>query len=308
MFDAGVLPPWDKTLATRRFILVMRGGLGNQLFQYAAARALSARLGAELVIDSHTGFAGDTFGRKYELGELRLAAPLLDAEEAARVKRHHWVQGHLRWRVEQVYFRCFNSLHMPHWDWRFIDIFRDIYTSEYLQSYRFFQDMGQALRQELTLSRDLPPAVTRMADSIRGCSAASVHFRSPHALSADGRVVAPALLNATLDGSYYRIAVDKLAARSPESRFFLFSDDPHAEERWAAATGSSVTTVRVATGEALLDLYLMSLCRHNIIANSTFSWWGAWLNPAADKMVYAPARWYTGPAMADFYPPDWVVI
>jgi hypothetical protein len=296
-------------MAAKRFILVVRGGLGNQLFQYASARALSARLGAALVLDMRTGFVGDPYGRKYELGDLKLAAALLDPDEAAWARRRFWAQRHLRWRIEHVYFKCFNSFYLPRWYRRCADFLgNDVYTLEYLQSYRYFQEIEASLRQELTLRHDLPSSTLRVADSIQGRSSISVHFRSPHAWSADGRVVAPSMLGAGLDKNYYRKAVRELSTKAPGAYFFLFSDDPHASERWAEAVGSDAAAIRVDTGNACLDLYLMSLCRHNIIANSTFSWWGAWLNRATDRIVYAPARWYTGPAMTDFYPQDWIVI
>ena len=297
-------------MAKRRLILVVRGGLGNQLFQYASSRALSLRLGAELVLDAYTGFENDIFGQKYELDNFRIAAKALDPHEAAWAKRRYSAQRSVRWRVEQLYFRCFNTYYIP----SLFDcmssgaLCADVYVMEYLQSYRYFQHIAPQLREELTLVRELRPEERRLADAILTGSSASVHVRSPHALAADGHLVCPQYFGTELDGSYYRTAVDRVTQHSPGVRFFLFSDDPHAGDRLTAAFGSKSDAVDAGMNDACVDLFLMSLCQHNIIANSTFGWWAAWLNRWPDKTVYAPARWYTGPRPREFYPPDWLVL
>ena len=94
--------------------------------------------------------------------------------------------------------------------------------------------------------------------------------------------------------------------------FFLFSDDPDfIADAFAGLPRAHV--VRSDPQKSWEDLFLMARCRHNIIANSSYSWWGAWLNPAEDKRVIAPARWFTPGKLAacnvpDLYPDDWILL
>ena len=106
---------------------------------------------------------------------------------------------------------------------------------------------------------------------------------------------------------YYREAIGKIKEQHTDLEVFVFSDDMD----WAKAnitTDLPVTFVNGAGRQDFEDLYLMSLCRHNIIANSSFSWWGAWLNPNPEKIVVAPARWFNdkNTDTKDLLPPEWV--
>ena len=297
-------------MAKRRLIVVLRGGLGNQLFQYASCRALSLRVGAQPVLDPYSGFSDDIYGRGYQLHNFRIAAEVLDQDKALWARRRHNVQRELGWRVEHLYFRCFNSYYMPSVLGCLSNgtLGRDLYVMEYLQSYRYFQHIAPVLLEELAPARPLNSEQQRLADAILEGASASVHLRRPHALGPDGRVITPAYIGTELHGDYYRAAANYIRRKAPGIRFFIFSDDPDAGERLAGVFGSESAVVHVDAGDACVDLFLMSLCQHNIIANSTFSWWGAWLNRWPDKTVCAPARWYTGPVPRDFYPPGWLVL
>lgn len=126
-----------------------------------------------------------------------------------------------------------------------------------------------------------------------------------------GDYVSDARTHATLGVcslDYYRAAVRYIADHVEAPEFFVFSDDI----AWAQANlelGHPCHYVDHNRGaESYNDMRLMSLCRHHIIANSSFSWWGAWLNPRADKVVVAPARWFAGGnrVVDDLFPPGWV--
>ena len=93
----------------------------------------------------------------------------------------------------------------------------------------------------------------------------------------------------------------------PDAKFYFFSND----SEWVRknlANGDSVIVDCNHGKENYLDMYLMSQCSHNIIANSSFSWWGAWLNPRKEKIVIAPCRWFQHKETPDMYPKEWIKV
>lgn len=297
-----------------RLILTLRGGLGNQLFQYASARAIAARHGLHLALDAFTGFENDCYKRRYELSEFNVQAEVIDREEALFVRRRHNLQGQLWWRIEHLsvllrgtyWMRAFTAvLGMGIGRWS------DLYLNCYLQSYHYFDDIAPLLRCELTLSRELRPNKKDLAAAISPSNSVAVHVRSPRGLSADGAVVRPELASSHLSIEYYRSALADLASRVGAVQTVIFSDTVRIPPTWIEALGSPALVVAGTGADACDDLVLMSLCRHHVIANSTYSWWGAWLGPQADTLTYAPRRWFlTGRpgAVKDLYPRQWIVV
>jgi hypothetical protein len=130
----------------------------------------------------------------------------------------------------------------------------------------------------------------------------SVHIRRGDYLTVFGE-------HSVLSGEYYEAAMMRMRARFPHCTFFIFSDDAAYAREWVADRVGCVIVDHNDAATAHEDLWLMSMCRHHIIANSTFSWWGAWLNPRTDKCVTAPSEWL-GFATAETHiaSPDWALI
>jgi len=107
---------------------------------------------------------------------------------------------------------------------------------------------------------------------------------------------------------YYRAAMKLVAEKNPDARFFVFTDDPD----WVGKNMSFAYPVTLLThnnaDKNYEDLRLMSLCRHNIVANSSFSWWGAWLNANTEKIVIGPKKWFNDAALdtKDLVPDGWL--
>lgn len=299
-----------------RVIAKVKGGLGNQMFIYAAARRLAMVNGADLVLDPAIGFVNDLYGRRYELGRFALAARLATARE--RLKPFgRWRHA---WRRRRALGRPFGT--DPYvverdlaFDPRLLDLrFRGIvHLDGYWQSHRYFADVAPLIRQELRLPPPADDANRVCADRIRQAAASggaiAVHVR----FFDDPGANAQQANNASSD--YYDAAIRQMQSRWPQAQFFVFSDKP--AEAAAILERSAAPRVLVdvnqghSTAGALADLGLMAACQHFVIANSTFSWWGAWLSQTIpDKCVIAPGFVRRTPVTAwgfdGLLPPDWI--
>jgi hypothetical protein len=285
------------------------GGLGNQMFQYAGALGLAERQGRSLRLDVSAFEAYRTW--PYQLDSLMVpqdlytGAPLAEPVSMslpARVIRK--LTGSARFR-EGVY----REPHF-HFDPAVFSLEGDeILLDGYFQSPRYFEGAGALLRQRFQPKARLTETAASWAAKIDAspCSV-SLHVRRGDYLTA-----ASSAVHAALDRGYYDRAVALMQdLAGPETEFFIFSDDPDfIVEAFAGLTRAHV--VRSDPAASWEDMFLMARCRHNIIANSTYSWWGAWLNPAEYKRVIAPARWFNQDKLVacnvlDLYPDDWILL
>jgi hypothetical protein len=272
------------------------GGLGNQMFQYAAARALAARHGTGVVWD------GRDF-RHYRLRPLlidrlavtgRAATPREGAamsplrREAARLA----ARGGLRtaWHFERslAYDPAFESL--P--DGTRLD--------GHFQSARYFDSIRPILCTEFAPRAAPPAGAAAMLAAIRAVPAAAVHVRRGDYASNPTTTAVHGLCSP----GYYRAALARLAAAEPGARVFVFSDDIP----WCRATlDLPADTVFVEGNPPEWDIALMAACRHHVIANSSFGWWGAWL-AAPGGLTVAPEPWFDDPTLdgSGIAPPGWV--
>jgi len=297
----------------RSLILTLRGGLGNQLFQYASARGIAARHGLHLALDVFTGFENDSYRRRYELSDFNVQAEVVGRDEAFCVRRRHALQRRVWWRVEHLSVLLRHTYKMD----GLMAIRRsmcpgsDLYVNCYLQSYRYFEDIWPLLRSELTLSRDLKPGKRNVASLITGSNSVAVHIRSAHGLCSDGTVVSPRLADSRLPVDYYRTALADLASRVGTCQRVVFCDTPKCPSGFMEALGSGAVVIPGEDANACDDLVLMSLCRHHIIANSTYGWWGAWLGTHPEGFTYAPRHWFLARKpveFKDFYPRQWIIL
>ena len=282
------------------------GGLGNQMFQYATGRALAQRCGVPLLLDA-SGFAHYDL-RRYELDELSIQARLASEDELARagvVARAPTLVNRMKKALGMR--RPANVLKEASftYDARIKAAQAPIYLDGYWQSERYFVGIADLLRREFTLKAPTDTANADMASRIAaaGAKAVSLHIRRGDYVNNPDT----AQYHGVCSLDYYRAAVDHVAARVSDPHFFVFSDD-HAwvSENFKLPHATTLVDVNGAD-RGVWDMALMKACRHHIIANSSFSWWGAWLNPAADKIVVAPERWFAGAThdTSDLIPSTW---
>lgn len=296
-------------LSNKLVVSRVLGGLGNQLFCYAAARRLALVNGAELALDDVTGFVRERqYRRCYALDRFRIAArKATPAERLEPFERYR--RGIAKWLSRRKPFaeRRYLEQEGIDFDERLLamKVTGTLYLDGLWQSEGYFKDVEQTIRDDL---RIIPPTDAfnqRTAREIRGSHAVAVHVRW---FDAPGRA-GPY----TLSADYYRRAIALMEGKVEAPRYFLFSDDPDAARARLALPEGRVTLVSHNRGDenGYADLWLMSLCRHFITANSTFSWWGAWLGGGTGKVVVTPALKIEGRAAWGFkglIPGNWLTV
>lgn len=285
------------------------GGLGNQLFQYAAGFAAAHRTGSELRV-SLDMFDGYRLHQGFELTRVFACdvAVATDAEMAAclgpwrrpLVRRVLGRFVHGAWRGGRAVFQP----EPPQWP-DLSALGRDVYLQGYWQSERFFEAAADALRTRLVFRE--PPSATNVEwmRRIDSCASVAMHVRrGDYASAKNSRIYAQCT------PEYYRAAMAHVLRREPEAFFFVFSDDPEwARALFADQPGRVQVLDHNRGSDSYNDLRLMAHCRHNIIANSTFSWWAAWLGERPGKTVVAPASWYVDSAKdVGLIPSRWIRI
>lgn len=260
-------------------IVRLSDGLGNQMFQYAFGRALSTRRGVPLRLDV-SAYRTER-KRRYGLDHFLTEATFVTDEEAHRVVTRPRSPDEPWWDQPVV--------REPHFHYS-ADVARVPsagYFVGYWQSERHFDDVAPLIRLEFTPKQPLAGSNLEVARVIAARNAVSLHVRRGDYIS-DPKVT---ILHGVCSLDYYRAAVAHVAARVDKPEFFVFTDDPD----WTRANlkldfpAYLVTQNRDAPVE---DLRLMTLCRHHIVANSSFSWWGAWLGEKPGQIVCAPQRWF----------------
>lgn len=286
-------------------IVKLIGGLGNQMFQYAAGRALSLTHDAELKLDI-SSYGNYKLHNGYELHVLNVAARFAEAKEIAallgrapklaRLLDRRFGLGKKTYLLERSY--SFDS--------RISNVALPVYLEGYWQSHKYFEAHANQLRNDFAFNSPISGRNLELAERITDKCSVSVHVRR-------GDYASNPVTNGvhgTLSVEYYRRAIDYMVERLVSPEFFVFSDDIE----WAKKNlsfGKNITFVSHNTGRTSFeDLRLMCLCRHQIIANSSFSWWAAWLNLGSHKIVVAPKRWFRDLSVSteDLIPGDWTLI
>jgi hypothetical protein len=316
------------TLPRRSVTVHLAGGLGNQLFQYAFGRRLSLVNDAALILDA-SDYRRDakpdyeTGLRICELANFAVAGTIVEDRASATPRGPG---AHRPWLIRKTLkwwgiLRLLPGRLLPYYLRREIvepeaNHFRfdpKVYSRSvrgavsvrgFWQTEKYFSDIGDVIRRELVVHRQLSGKNLETANAIRDRMSVCVHVR--HGDNAGP--IAEKL--GVLPAAYYAQAMGKLNQELPEACFFVFSDDI----AWARQLlPAGPRTIYVEHNRGALsheDLRLMSLGKHHVVANSTFGWWGAWLGKKEGQIVYAPSRYYQNidRPNPDLYPPEWRLI
>jgi len=289
------------------------GGLGNQMFQYAAARALALKLNCDVRLDitayktyqMHNGFELC----KYALDQhtLKLDALTGDAQNQS-IGQSQFSFG----RLKRFLARKTNAI-KPNFfvekDFSFDSALFDqslpVTIEGYWQSYKYFSDVREQILKDFRLLQSPTSLNEILAKKISKSNSVSIHIRR-------GDYVSNANANSyhgICGSEYYQNAINKIEAKVSNPSYFIFSDDIEWCRLNLNVPGDSTFIGHNRGDQSHFDMHLMSLCKHNIIANSSFSWWGAWLNANLNKCVIAPKQWFAvDKNTADLLPLDWVRI
>ena len=264
------------------------GGLGNQMFQYAAGRRAAYVNKTELKLDTSWFKNPDgAIKRDYLLNVFNIEEVFATKEEINKFNVRN--QGLLTLFYKKI-----------------LKINNNTYLEGYWQSEKYFKDIKDIIRKEFILKNKADVANQKMIRQIKNCDSVSIHIRR-------GDYVFDEKTNkyhGFCDLDYYLKAVVLIAKKVKNPQFFVFSDDPIWVKQNLHLKFPYLYVDHNTGKKDYEDMRLMSECKHNIIANSSFSWWGAWLNKNKDKIVIAPKKWFRESSIntKDLIPKSWIKI
>ncbi len=288
-------------------IVEISGGLGNQMFQYALYKAFLSK-GIETELDI-SYYSLDERLRELEITRF----PYVNYQVADRgqvsVLRGYGYHDALLDKIRHRLFKSKKKVYEENLDKGFQpEVFdlQDTYVSGYWQCERYFIDICDEIRNEFCF----PDICTtlhnkdydKILSDIQRSNSVSLHIRRSDYLDKGlinvyGNICTP---------EYYFRAVQYLKKNISSPVFFVFSDDVE----WAKNNAQSdmIIVNKCSAWDGMADLFLMKNCKHHIIANSSFSWWGAWLGENRDKLVVAPKRWFNNHEQTDMICKEWIQV
>jgi len=319
-------------------VVRLNGGLGNQLFQFAAARSLAQRCRVRLILDA-TAFTLPQERRAFALRPYPIAAEVVvngyafsPTRPLAMLPRPGGVSMHPHGLLDRIAYRLTKRRGLVEdatlaavsgfrrlagrspglqlrvfredtfdYDPAFAALGTNIYLDGYWQSYRYFDDVHDLVVRELTLPYEPNDGNAGWLDRIRTSNSVCVHVRRGDYLMSDHFSQ-----HGVCSANYYGRAMRLMTERTVTPHFFVFSDDLDWSRRHIS--GDNVAFVDANSAETAHDeLKLMASCRHHIIANSSLSWWGAWLARHENQIVAAPDPWFSARKRTpDLFPPSWI--
>ncbi|MDO1451023.1 alpha-1,2-fucosyltransferase [Rhodocytophaga aerolata] len=286
-------------------IVRLNGGLGNQLFQYALGKHLAHLHKTQLKLDIRWFEKGI---RNYELKYFNINETIATEEEISFTSNMttSLINRFQRSIVEPLlpyYKRSIVEEKTNSFDRNIFKSKSDIYVKGYWQSEKYFVNIEEQIRRDFTFRYELDHKNKGLSDKIKVCNAVSVHIRRGDYVS-DPEY---AKKYGACSVDYYHRAYTLFEKKFEEPYYFIFSDDIQWVQERIKFFQPCVYINHNTGNNSYKDMQLMSLCKHNIIANSTFSWWGAWLNSNSEKIVVAPINWYhdTTIETKDLLPEGW---
>jgi len=287
-------------------------GLGNQLFQYAAGRYYAKHFGASMRLAIDPPKNAHSYGspRPFLLSHFSIAAPYseLTREERLILARRRLLLPaagvYRRMKRVQVFRETADDRYTFMGDPALRTGVETLYLVGYWQSQEIVSRVAAELREEFSFKAAPAGRDLDVLNRIQACgeNAVSLHVRrGDYTLAAEGNIALPL--------EYYDRAIAYFRERLEKPVFFIFSDDiPFMRENLPPGI-EAVFVDHNDNASSHQDMRLMAACRHHIIANSSFSWWGAWLNPRADKLVFAPKYWHLTAEsyFPGLYPAGWTI-
>jgi hypothetical protein len=277
-------------------LLRLSGGLGNQLFQYAAGRSLALKSAAKLVLD--VSFYDTGRHRSFELNSFPIHAEV--QHNAGRGTSLSRVSGFLR-----SFFGRRPVYHEPHFhfDPKFSELSPPIILSGYFQSYRYCEGIEPLIRNELRVPEPLDAATRQLARCLADPESTVLHVRRGDYISSSKA----SRIYAECTSEYYQAAMECIPGNGP---VLVLSDDLNWARTHLPRVKPLIFPEVLTNRSGIADLWLMTHAKNHIIANSSFSWWGAWLAHSRNGKKIAPRKWFNDPSVddRDLIPEDWIRI
>ena len=283
------------------------GGMGNQMFQYAAAKSLALHHNEELKLVANGGTAKNIpegiQQRQFDLHHFQVPDPLADTDEIRNFSSLSVLEK-LREKAKPNHKRKIYREPFFHYDVNFFEARSNVFLKGLWQSEKYFDKYKNDIRRIFKFKDENITSFKDVIEKMSQQNSIALHIRR-------GDYLAKVSLHVLglMSIEYYKKAIELLSSKVNDPVFYIFSDDIG----WAKENLKIDNAVFVSgsiTKHHIGDLYLMSRCKHHIIANSSFSWWGAWLNNNPEKIVITPKKWFNkGPKdTQDLIPDEWIKI
>lgn len=268
-------------------------GFGNQLFMYACGYATSRRLSTKLALD--LTYLSTNNLRNYELDKLNTVYDEIFSVDNIQYPINIAVRKilHLVIRCKYKFFKEKNTYK---YDENILNIKQDSYLFGYWQTEKYFKEYREDILKMFTPRYELSQECNSLIEKVKSCKSAAIHVRRGDYVK----------LGICLDISYYRHAFDILNKKIEGLTYFVFSDDvEYAKKIFKGIKGKFEYVENKSSNSTLDDFFIMKECKHIVMANSSFSWWAAWLNNNPNKIVIHP---FDNNKQNDFYPKEWITI
>jgi len=262
-------------------VAILKGGLGNQLFIYAACKAAVLRSGRKLYLDTQIAYIADGYGRSYQLDRFGVTDPEVLPGMRIAPNLKHWRHKGLRAlnKCLPQNYRTYIAERGKYELLRLRSRADLVYALGYWQSERYFSDCMDQIRNALQLPAPDEAGLIQAGKQLMETHSVALHIR---------RERFPKVIHL----AYYQLAIDEMVKKYPDACFILFGDSVEAVSQQLNFRGRSVVESGGAhAADALLDFWLISRCRHAVLSNSSFAWWAAWFGDAIhpERTVFAPA-------------------
>lgn len=293
-------------------IVKLMGGLGNQMFQYAFGKAMSSKLKTNLYLDrsfldsqnvTKHGFTP----RNFELSIFNLSANIANKKIVELFYKRSVINA-LKRKLSLPYRKNYAEKIFA-FDLNASIQKLPVYFSGFWQTEQYFESIAETIRKDFQFNVAMDSQTEVIAREIVNCNSVSIHFRRGDYLTS----IVTREIHGICSLDYYLSAKQVIDEKVNPDKYFIFSDDIEwVKQNFQAPLDKSVFVNHNTGINSWQDMYLMSLCKHNIVANSSFSWWGAWLNANQNKQVVAPEPWFISKEpffdMKDIVPKSWIRI
>jgi hypothetical protein len=287
-------------------VVQLQGGLGNQMFQYAFARALSAHYEVPMEFDlsflnkraegyTQRSFSLEVFSLPIPVASIKtiqLFDNAMAKDLSSRIKRAFISSKNIT--HYEIGFPFQSVKYSPNQNNRYIGFW---------QSEKYFDSIREIITKDFAFPRDSSEQANAMRFRISSCDSISLHIRRGDYITNRSA----SQFHGSCSSEYYYKAVQEISVGLTNPELFIFSDDPNWVRQNLKFDLPSHIIDFNSGDRSHFDMDLMSCCAHHIIANSSFSWWGAWLNTKMDKRVIAPRKWFNDAAVEthDLIPSKW---
>ena len=283
----------NKYIPRNMIITKISGGLGNQMFQYATGRAVALNNKTELKLNL-SSYPDLKYGRHYSLNVFKVNAVIASQEEIKKLRPPENFIAKKSPKITRLLSMCKSTYINEVVGGGVIPTGKkELYLDGYWQNEKYFRDYRTQICKDFTLKTGLSQRAIKLLVNIRKTNSISLHIRR-------GDYVKRGV--GTCSTQYYQRAIDLIIKRISKPIFYIFSESDGIN--WAKSKLKFANVPFYVNGKDYEDLTLMSNCKHNIVANSSFSWWGAWLNENPKKIIVAPDPWFNH-RKTDNIPHDW---